>query len=302
MKKICIVDFPFNGYLDGVQGITLLNIRRKPSIVERILMKLPFGKRVFLMTEKKGWSKQCIGYDVIILFDTCRDYAKYAVEIENTVGVNVRLVTYLWNPLRYSDDIKKLSSRWEQWSFSKADCKAAGMKYAETFYNPALVIESEQPERDVYFIGIDKGRRAILEQWNSKLREMGLKVLIQLVNNQKAIWNRHYSHSKSYKQVCEEVAKSKCLLEIVQEGQTGLSQRTMETLFFNKKMITNNASIMSYKFYSQDRFFVIGVDSIDRLQSFMRSSCKPLDEAVLQSFTFDNWLERIEKNIEFNIQ
>lgn len=43
-----------------------------------------------------------------------------------------------------------------------------------------------------------------------------------------------------------------CILDIVQNGQTALSMRPYEAVVFNKKLLTNNSSILDFEFYNEN--------------------------------------------------
>jgi hypothetical protein len=42
-----------------------------------------------------------------------------------------------------------------------------------------------------------------------------------------------------------------CIVEVLKEGQSGISLRTCEAIAFNKKLITNNKSLLSMPFYDE---------------------------------------------------
>ena len=51
-----------------------------------------------------------------------------------------------------------------------------------------------------------------------------------------------------------------CIVEVVKEGQTGVSLRTCEAIAFNKKLLTNNVQIKEMPFYDS-RFISVFTDS-----------------------------------------
>ena len=58
-----------------------------------------------------------------------------------------------------------------------------------------------------------------------------------------------YNKRLSYKEALQYSYNSNCIVEIVREGQTGVSLRTCEAIIFNKKLITNNAELANMPFY-----------------------------------------------------
>ncbi len=56
--------------------------------------------------------------------------------------------------------------------------------------------------------------------------------------------------------------KAKCILEIVQEGQSALTMRPYEAVCYNRKLLTNNRSILDFKYYDS-RFIQYYEDPAD---------------------------------------
>lgn len=300
-KKACFVDFPLRKVIRDFPT-QLVNIKTyyDLTIIQRVMAKLPFVGKL-LKKERNNWANDCKGYDTVILFDLRSNYSYYASKIEHVVDSQTRLIVYLLNPVMFSDDYKNLSERWEIWSFSETDSKQYGFKYGETFYDPSLpqYFKEEPITKDVFFIGTEKGRKNSIRKAEKELKSLGLKTDIRIADNTKALYNRNYSKYLQYNENCKEVASSMMLLEIVQEGQTGLTLRTMESLFFQKKLITNNKYIKRSALYTPNNYFVIDDDDWGELKAFVDSPIEQPREKLRNEFTFNRWLERLLDNIEF---
>lgn len=251
--------------------------------------------------ERENWEKECTAFDVIILFDTRPNYAYYAEKIEKACKNTTRLVLYFWNPISYSSDFKKLSPRWELCTFSRDDAFAYKMRYVETFYNPQWPeYQSKEITNDVFFIGTEKGRGEILSKVKSELQSRDLRPDFRIADNRKALYSKKYSRYLPYQEVIKLIHKSRAILEILQTGQTGLSLRCMESLYFNKKLITNNVSIRQSVLYSPDRVFIIGIDTWDNIEEFLFRPIAPISQKLKDSFSFDALITRIVNKQEFN--
>lgn len=126
---------------------------------------------------------------------------------------------------------------------------------------------------DLYFCGVLKGRERILLKCLQKARENGVKcsfeilreenseVIDSLVNNDEVTVLKDY---KKYDEVLYGERSAKCILEVVQKGQTALTLRPYEAVVYNKKLLTNNKSILEFKYYNP-RFMRVfnSVDDID---------------------------------------
>lgn len=306
LNKYIFIDFPIKGYLEG-NSITEVSIRRPLSKPLRFLRKLPFFSRVISNTkERKGWFEECKGANTIILFDTFTHYATYCNEIENYVGKDVRLILYLLNPAFFSEDYKKISTRWEIWSFMKEDALKYNFKYGATFYNPQLLAQNSiekdsqtSTDCDLLFVGTDKGRKDFLLNLKSQLEQNKVACDFKIVDNFRSLFSRKYSREVSYKNLCRLNKRTSAILDVVQDGQTGLTLRIMEGLLFDKKIVTTNAAIrMDKDFKDNPNIYVITKDNIKELYTFLKKPMVEYPNNLKAKYSFTNWLKRIDNNEE----
>lgn len=304
-NNLIFIDFPIKDYLIG-NNIAEICIRRGLSKPLRFLRKLPFFSRVISNTkERKGWLEECKGANTTILFDTFAHYATYCYEIENYVGKDVRLILYLLNPAFFSEDYKKLSTRWEIWTFMKEDAIKNGFKYGATFYNPQLAQNCFDKDSqtatdcDLLFVGTDKGRKNFLLNLKSQLEKYKIVCNFKIVDNFRSLFSRKYSREISYKYLCRLNKRTSAILDVVQEGQTGLTLRIMEGLLFDKKIVTTNAAIrMDKDFKDNPNIYVITKDNIKELYTFLKKPMVEYPNNLKAKYSFTNWLKRIDNNEE----
>lgn len=102
----------------------------------------------------------------------------------------------------------------------------------------------------------------------------------------------------SYEETLHWIGRSKCLVEILQEGQSGSSLRTLEALFYGKKLLTNNRTIVSEPYYDQQRVFILDRDNPADLRAFID---RPLDLEenarywCRSIYHIDQWLEHFRR-------
>lgn len=305
-NNLIFIDFPIKDYLIG-NNIAEICIRRGLSKPLRFLRKLPFFSRVISNTkERKGWLEECKGANTIILFDTFTHYATYCNEIENYVGKDVRLILYLLNPAFFSEDYKKISTRWEIWSFMKEDALKYNFKYGATFYNPQLLAQNSiekdsqtSTDCDLLFVGTDKGRKDFLLNLKSQLEQNKVACDFKIVDNFRSLFSRKYSREISYKYLCRLNKRTSAILDVVQEGQTGLTLRIMEGLLFDKKIVTTNAAIRTDKdFKDNPNIYVIAKDNIKELYTFLKKPIAEYPNDLKAKYSFTSWLKRIDNNEE----
>lgn len=304
-NNLIFIDFPIKDYLIG-NNIAEVCIRRGLSKPLRFLRKLPFFSRVISNTkERKGWLEECKGANTIILFDTFVHYATYCYEIENYVGKDARLILYLLNPAFFSEDYKKLSTRWEIWTFMKEDAIRNGFKYGATFYNPQLAQNcfdkdsQSATDCDLLFVGTDKGRKGFLLNLKSQLEKNKVVCDFKIVDNFRSLFSRKYSREISYKKLCRLNKRTTAILDVVQNGQTGLTLRIMEGLLFDKKIVTTNAAIRTDKdFKDNPNIYVITKDNIKELYTFLKKPMVEYPNDLKAKYSFTSWLKRIDNNEE----
>lgn len=76
------------------------------------------------------------------------------------------------------------------------------------------------------------------------------------------------------------------------DGTNGLTLRVLESLFFEKKLITNNINIINCEFYNKNNIFIINKDNLDDLNDFLKSEYKKIDKKIINYFDYESWLNR----------
>ena len=96
-----------------------------------------------------------------------------------------------------------------------------------------------------------------------------------------------------YNEVINRIAQSKTILDFVVEGQKGITLRPMEAIFHSKKLITNNKDVMNYNFYNSDNVFILGHDSLEKIEGFLnKNEFKNIPQEILNEYLFESWLNR----------
>ncbi|MFN7857005.1 MAG: hypothetical protein ACK5OA_10600, partial [Acidovorax sp.] len=169
-----------------------------------------------------------------------------------------RVAVFTWNPvIDYQQNhrlrrvhigqLKGLG--FQVFTFDPEDARRYGLTLTQQVYRQVDAYRRPLPaEWDIYFVGQDKNRfetlRALGEQW----RSAGLRTRLQVV----AEPGRSYpptsaveilTHSVDYQANIDAINRSRCLLEITQANQSGLTVRCLESLFFSKKLITSNPAV-----------------------------------------------------------
>lgn len=145
-------------------------------------------------------------------------------------------------------------------SMDKTDCDRNGWVYVPNTYR-TVKNENYQVDNDVFFVGRDKRRLPKLIKIYDYLTYNGLKCDFYISNVEK--WDSsmsrpgiHLIDYMKYNQTLEHIKKSRCLLEVLQEQQTGSSLRPMESITYDKILITNNQNIKYEDYYDKDNMVI----------------------------------------------
>ena len=122
------------------------------------------------------------------------------------------------------------------WTFDNEDAKKYNIDFFPQFYHSCISKEdlnNTKIEYDSIFLGAD----------------MNLKTDFRIVHNRKEF--------VPYEEYLEMIKRSKTITDIVGERQRGLTLRALESIYYSKKLITNNKDIKKYDFYNKNNIFVI---------------------------------------------
>lgn len=286
------LDYIFDG-ITLKDEVTLVNLNKGSNIFQKFLRKkikptinfsqLYFGTSVSSLIHKIGEN------DTVLLIDYVDD------NIINcfTSILPQKSIKYLWfwNPLYEDfrfDKIEKIKSQnFKIFTFNQRDQLKFSLQYLPQFYNmfSKKIEELKDETIDIYFLGFDKGRSHLLNELKESLSEF--KCFFKIVND--------HNHLITYTENIINIQKSKCILDITQVNQEGLSLRPLEAIAFNKKLITNNLNIVNYEFYKKENIFIIGRDSLSNLKNFLNSDFIKIDYVIKQKHDVNTWINSFKK-------
>ena len=138
------------------------------------------------------------------------------------------------------------------------------------------------PTSDCFFCGLPKDRAGELHCLRALLEAGGWKCdFVIPTDNQQKI---------SYTEYLQRLAASRCVVDICQKGQAGLTRRPLEALFYGKKLITNNEKIMGYDFYNSKNVFIFEKDLTDCLNDFLRQPMEPVPMTIKNKYDINGWI------------
>lgn len=190
------------------------------------------------------------------------------------------------------------------YNFDKNDSNKNGWNYYPTFFSQ---IKNEElldiPQSDVFFVGSSKGRLDVIHSIYEKLSAKGIVCDFHVVNVPKkdAVFSGiSYNKRLSYKEVLSHVKSCKFVLEILQEGQVGVTLRTFEAIALNKFLLTNNQTLKESTYSGDYILFFKDVDDIPILiqQIGHNMQINKKDEELIKMISPVNFIEQLIKDVK----
>lgn len=213
------------------------------------------------------------------------------------------LYGFHWDGLNRNDDLLDRIKLFKKFFvFDRQDeNKEANIQFLPNFYFDFPEEDNVKKLYDLLYIGtFMEERYDKLLNFANWLKGNNFKFKISLISFDKKAskkkWNSDITFINSlvdYGENLDLVKQSTTLLDLKLKVHNGLSLRFFEALKYEKKLITDNQDVTNYNFYDAANIFILGKDSMDRLEHFMNSSYQPIDENIRKQYSFSNWLNVI---------
>lgn len=238
---------------------------------------------------------------------------KPTIDLMRAMWPKVVIRLYLWDSL---SNLKGVSNKLEWFdkvfSFDRVDAEHnESINFLPLFFSPHYdqTVENHVLNYDVMFVGtIHSDRNKIVDgifnglHPNNKIfnyRYLPAKWLFFLYKIVKKDFR--YSRFEDFNYIAlpinklsSLVAKAKVLVDINHPKQVGLTMRTFELLGMQKKMITTNADVVNYDFYTPENILVIDRSGVYSLpDSFIQTEFQPIDEEIRQKYSLASWVKQI---------
>lgn len=279
--------------------------KRRKSFLEKLIRY--FEAKFILLNgglsleeETKSALKKISKNDSVLFFDI--DYIRDLQVICKAIPLTKKKSIFLWNPLRTHDGkISKLQRNLKIFrglfdnifTFDPEDAKKYNINLVAQPFVELEIPEGER-ENDIYFIGSDKGRLHKLIAIQENAFSQGLRCNFHITPSKRIKYSENdkkylKDSAISYSENINMAARSKCLLEIVQENQSGPTMRTMEAAFLDCKLITNRKSARQDIFYHPNNVLIIE-DGVDYdFKSFVKSQSVNFRKEIDAEHSIRNW-------------
>lgn len=194
---------------------------------------------------------------------------------------------------RFVDAVRKEGIVDDVESYDFADAKALKCKYRPNGANPEFMSLIDVPyrERLYSFTGTSGHGKAKDE----RLRDLNvvsnaIKTLYPKISDWCVEKNCSHDDWLPYVKFAKNSASAEIYVDLFREKpEEGFSFRIPEALWLNRKIISNRKCLQKEPFYSPERIFLIGVDSVERLRSFLEMDVEPLSREVIRFYDTRLW-------------
>lgn len=186
----------------------------------------------------------------------------------------------------------------EKWSYDKDDCEKYHMNFVHANLMEAYIFDAREKDEvkyDVIFVGKDKNRIQYVEELENKFKEKGLNPYFYICADRSFLQfkNKKYKPLMPYTDYLKLLKESRSILNIMLNGQTSITQREIEAVFYNIKCITNNKGILDSELYDKSRYFVLGVDDFENINKFLDTPIKPADPKMVEKYMTKTFVKTI---------
>lgn len=322
MLYIIVKDYFLANYVvDAIkddEGISTIGYARKNNArgLERLKLKVKKYLRAFVWKRKGIWTADIFEPDMLARLKSITredDILLWGVEnlkelliMEQELEYN-KMSVFLWNPV--STICRNAYSQWEYsyylrnsgmdvFTFDGADAERYGFNQLNQVYRKKDGHQDESISTDVFFIGQDKARAVILNDMMSVMDSQGISHDFYIIKDKHTriiprLEGCYHDNGLTYEESLQLLERSRCVIEIFQRGQDGITLRTLESAFMGKKLITNNRNIVSSDLYNPSNIYIWGDKSEKRtLREFMDIPVVPVPVEILSRYDVRYWIQR----------
>lgn len=274
----------------------------------KISMNRYFNKDIIPIIEQKKYD-----YVFVIVGMTFSFFPKMIEKIK-VKNPNAKFVMYQWDGEKNISYIKDFHKFFDKvFTFDRIDCKKNNVyTFLPLFYiRNYESIGSKNNKNylyDISYVGTAHPQKYYyVNEMSYNLQKKMPKQFIYHYMPSKLKYYYHKFFSKEFKnakikdfnfdkipteKMAEIFEESKCILDVPQHGQNGLTIRTIECLGAKKKLITTNADIKNYDFYLEDNILIYdGKVNFD--SPFFKSDYKEIEKNIYDKYSLRNWLKEI---------
>lgn len=245
-----------------------------------------------------------------------------SVEYMRSLFPRAKTVLYMWDGLEVASN-RGVREKWSAfdrvYTFDRIDYEANRdeISFLPLFYYssylPENIKSANSPDLsyDISFIGTGHDDRVrIIKTLFAAAQAKGLRCYsyfflpYKLIYLKNKLFNREFTdvnaddihYSKiPFEKLYAIYADSRCIADVENRGQHGLTMRSIEILGLRRKFITTNKDIVNYDFYNPSNILVIDRDNPQPDMEWFNKPYEPLSEEIYQKYSIGNWFLEVFK-------
>ena len=288
--------------------VDMYDARAELNVYEKALVKVYKGEFWHkLKNYHKRIQKEKAGVEYDIVFTNSYLPAE-TIDGYRKAFPKSKIVLYLDDSVLNTPDVENTFSRYDRvMTFDRDDSKHYNIGFLPLFFEDSYVLqECENPVYDLCFIGtIHSDRLKVIEAMENYCANNGLQFYHFCYLQSRFIYYFYWLTKKEFRKkapsffsyeplpssaVADTIRKSKSVLDIQHPKQSGLTMRTIETLGARRKLITTNADIVNYDFYSPRNITLIDRENPMINKSFWETGYESLNNNVFDKYSITNWI------------
>lgn len=279
----------------GIYNVDLDTIFKKRTYIIRLLVKLSLYININLTSLFfcHSWKRKLnsINTVVIVAHPDSINVVRYLNKKYPQIKVNI----WYNNPI-----IKEISPKYFKdlnckiWTFDRKDSSKYELKYKNQYIDLSPIELNKMTEKkfDIVFIGKNKGRLNLLMEIENTAKIQGLKTYFHIVpSREDDLLSYDFKSPILYQELIKIESESEAIVDIVQEGQSGITLRALEALFLNSKLITNNKSVKKEKFYHPNNILILDKYNLKEMKEFLEKPIYEVDKEIKHLYSFKGWIK-----------
>ena len=289
----------------------------KSNLFFKLLSRI--NKKILTNFFNIKWQKMCKHISskninkVILIFGALYITEKNIILLKKSCP-KAEFIYYAWDSFKnFPKPLNFISLFDRKYSFDKSDCDKYNIKFLPLFYSmkrqiltpqydvSLIMTISKKKIEDLNFVESllpKEVKRNFIIYIGSFLNIFKVLKKIEFKIKLKNLIIRRLSSKK-----CNSVfLNSKVTIDIPLKGQNGLTQRTFDALYLERKIITTNKNIIKYDFYCPDNIFVVDKNTSYIPSEFFKVPFN-LNYKISEKYSLETWINNIlfDVNQTYNV-
>ncbi|MGZ5273589.1 MAG: hypothetical protein ACXWCA_04650 [Kaistella sp.] len=290
-------DFRYKNYVLRIKNFIHKNIYKNRNYKKKLIRDF---RSQDITTKIGDLHEKSIDYILIIRPDILDNET-----IDHLLKIGKKVVAYQWDGLNRYPEVFDCIPLFEKFLiFDERDF----LHYKTEFPNLEICDnfffdfddgkENKQNSRKVFYVGsyIEDRTSDLLFTLNELEKyDVEFDVNLKYYRSTKPCENPHIQFFKNnilFRENINRLKEAKIILDFKVKEHNGLSLRFFEALKYEKKIITNNVSVLKYDFYDPQNIFILHHDNINDLGTFVSSDYKKLPVQLVEKYSFSSWLNK----------